>query len=129
MKHFASYLDLFEVQFNDISFVYIFSVKKTIWTVHSRTKWQVCIFLYYILYAVCYTYRLRGSYIYYIFIYIYFFFRGIKLIERNEEVCVFYEKLNVQGRLPAACILFVKTCVIQIARKFAWPLTVLCKTI
>lgn len=25
------------------------------------------------------------------------FYRGIKLIERNEEVCVFYEKLNVQG--------------------------------
>ena len=24
-------------------------------------------------------------------------YRGIKLIERNEEVCVFYEKLNVQG--------------------------------
>ena len=23
--------------------------------------------------------------------------RGIKLIERNEEVCVFYEKVNIQG--------------------------------
>lgn len=24
-------------------------------------------------------------------------FRGIRLIERNEEVCVFYETLNIQG--------------------------------
>jgi len=23
--------------------------------------------------------------------------RGIKLIERNEEVCIFYEKVNIQG--------------------------------
>ena len=26
-------------------------------------------------------------------------FRGIQLIERNEEVCVFYEKVNIQGTL------------------------------
>ena len=25
-------------------------------------------------------------------------FRGIHLIETNEEVCVFYEKLNIQGK-------------------------------
>lgn len=24
--------------------------------------------------------------------------RGIQLIERNEEVCIFYEKVNIQGR-------------------------------
>ena len=23
--------------------------------------------------------------------------RGIELIERNEEVCIFYEKVNIQG--------------------------------
>ena len=27
----------------------------------------------------------------------FFFLRGIHLIETNEEVCVFYEKLNIQG--------------------------------
>ena len=25
-------------------------------------------------------------------------FRGVQLIERNEEVCVFYERVNLQGR-------------------------------
>lgn len=24
--------------------------------------------------------------------------RGIQLIERNEEVCIFYEKVNIQGK-------------------------------
>ena len=28
-----------------------------------------------------------------------FLFRGIHLIETNEEVCVFYEKLNIQGNI------------------------------
>ena len=25
--------------------------------------------------------------------------RGIHLIERNEEVCIFYEKVNIHGKL------------------------------
>lgn len=36
-----------------------------------------------------------------LFVYLFTFFpsfRGIKLIERNEEVCVFYETLNIQGK-------------------------------
>lgn len=27
--------------------------------------------------------------------------RGIQLIERNEEVCIFYEKVNIQGTVCA----------------------------
>ena len=27
------------------------------------------------------------------------YFRGIQLIERNEEVCIFYEKVNIQDQM------------------------------
>ena len=34
------------------------------------------------------------------------YFRGIQLIERNEEVCIFYEKVNIQGNRKFAVIVW-----------------------
>jgi len=40
--------------------------------------------------------------------------RGIQLIERNEEVCIFYEKVNIQGMFSSRkCTLPLPFCAIH----------------
>lgn len=42
--------------------------------------------------------------------------RGIQLIERNEEVCIFYEKVNIQGKTQSSTIFRLIRWVIRAAR-------------
>ena len=39
----------------------------------------------------------------------FYLYRGIKLIERNEEVCIFYEKVNIQGNILEYVDVFFKS--------------------
>ena len=36
--------------------------------------------------------------------------RGIQLIERNEEVCIFYEKINIHGKKNLKYTLYTLCC-------------------